>query len=64
MLYVQLDVNWPDHPKVIDAGIDGAGLHAVTLCVAKRLNTDGWVDRRILHRHGADDQLIDRLRAA
>lgn len=61
MLYVQLDTNWPDHPKIIAAGIDGAGLHAVCLCIAKRLNTDGWVARALLYRQGADDELIDRL---
>lgn len=61
MLYVQLDTNWPDHPKIISVGIDGAGLHAVCLCLAKRLNTDGWIARPLLHRQGADDELIDRL---
>lgn len=61
MLYVQLDTNWPDHPKVIDAGMDGAGLHAVTLCLAKRLEADGWVNRRQLYRQGATDELIGRL---
>lgn len=61
MLYVQLDANWPDNPKLIEAGLEGAGLHAVAMCIAKRLDTDGWVDRRLLHRQGADDVLIDRL---
>lgn len=61
MLYVQLDTNWPDHPKIIRAGLDGAGLHAVVLCLAKRLETDGWVPRPTLHRQGATDELIDRL---
>ncbi len=61
MLYVQLDANWPDNPKVIAAGMAGAGLHATAMCVAKRLDTDGWVARPILHRQGADDALMDRL---
>src|SRR5688572_16521293 len=61
MLYVQLDTNWPDHPKIIRAGIEGAGLHAIVLCLAKRLEADGWVDRAVLHRHGATDELIDHL---
>jgi hypothetical protein len=61
VLYVQLDANWPDNPKVIAAGIDGAGLHAAALCIAKRLDTDGWIARPILHRQGASDELIDRL---
>lgn len=61
MLYVQLDVNWPDHPKLLRAGIDGAGLHATAMCLAKRLNTDGWIDVLLLHRYGATDDLIARL---
>lgn len=61
MLYVQLDANWPDHPSIMEAGLEGAGLHAVTMCLAKRLNTDGWVSRRLLRRHGASDDLIDAL---
>lgn len=61
MLYVPLDTNWPDHPKIIRAGLEGAGLHAVVLCLAKRLEKDGWVDRTILYRQGATDALIDRL---
>lgn len=60
-LFVPLDVNWPDHPKVIAAGLDGAGLHAQALCLAKRLNTDGELSRVLLHRLGAPDELIDRL---
>jgi hypothetical protein len=61
VLYVQLDTNWPDHPKIIDAGLEGAGLHAVAMCLAKRLESDGWLHRRLLHRQGASDELIDRL---
>lgn len=61
MLFVQLDVNWPDHPKVMDVGLAGAGLHAAALCIAKRMETDGVLDRRHLHRLGAADQLIDLL---
>ena len=61
MLYVQLDTNWPDNHKIIDAGIEGAGLHAIVLCLAKRLETDGWVRRAVLYRQGATDDLIGRL---
>lgn len=61
MLYVPLDVNWPDNEKVILAGIDGAGLHAITMCLAKRLEKDGWVGRHLLIRQGATDELIERL---
>lgn len=61
MLYVPLDVNWPDNEKIILAGLDGAGLHAVAMCLAKRLEQDGWVGRHLLHRQGATDELIERL---
>ena len=61
MLYVQLDTNWPDHHKIIDAGVDGAGAHAIILCLAKRLESDGWVRRTVLRRYGIDADLIARL---
>lgn len=61
MLFVQLDVNWVDNPKLIRAGLDGAGLHAITMCLAKRLNTDGWVDELLLRRYGGTTKLIARL---
>lgn len=61
LLYVPLSTEWADHPKLIRAGLAGRGLHALTLAIAKRLETDGWVDRLLLHREGADDDLIDRL---
>lgn len=62
MLFVQLDANWPDHPKIIRAGMDGAGLHALCLCLAKRLETDGWLDLMLLeHRYQASAEVIQRL---
>lgn len=60
-LFVKLDVAWVDHPKLIRAGMDGAGLHATACCIAKRGDSDGWIDRMLLHRYGATDDLIDRL---
>lgn len=60
-LFVQLDANYPDHPKLIAAGLDGAGLHAFAMCTAKRLESDGWVHRALLHRMGATDDLIAKL---
>lgn len=60
-LFVKLETAWVDHPKIIRAGMAGRGLHATVLCLAKRLETDGWVDRILLHREGADDELIDEL---
>jgi hypothetical protein len=61
VLYVQLDVNWVNNPKVARAGLDGAGLHAVCMCLAKSLETDGWIDLLILSRYGSTDELVDRL---
>lgn len=60
-LFVKLETTWVDHPGLIAAGLDGRGLHAVCLCLAKRLETDGWIDRALLYREGAADDLIDRL---
>lgn len=61
MLYVQLDANWPDNPKIIRAGWEAAGVHAAVMCLAKRLEKDGWVDRTILRRMDATDAVLDRL---
>lgn len=60
-LFVPLAVTWPDDDPVMEVGLDGAGLHAITLCLAKRMETDGWVTRRLLRRYDATDELIDRL---
>jgi hypothetical protein len=60
-MYVQLDVDWPENRKRIRAGLEGAGLHAICLCLAKRSPKDGWVARDTLAIYGADDSLIDRL---
>ena len=60
-LFVQLSTEWANHPKLIRAGLAGRGLHALVLTIAKSQETDGWVDRLLLHREGADDELIDRL---
>ena len=34
-LFVQLDTAWPDNPKIIQVGLEGAGLHAIAMCIAK-----------------------------
>lgn len=60
-LFVQLSTEWANHPKLIRAGLAGRGLHALVLTIAKGQETDGWVDRLLLHRDGAGDELIDRL---
>jgi hypothetical protein len=60
-LFVKLDVNYVNNPKVIKAGLAGTGLHTKALCLAKATETDGWLDRSLLYREGADDALIDAL---
>ena len=61
MLYVQLDANWPDDEKVMDAGWEAAGVHAGIMCIAKRLNTDGWVPLRTCRRYEMPEHAIERL---
>lgn len=60
-MFIPLDTNWPDHPKIIRVGLAGAGLHAMALCIAKRLDTDGVLDRALLYRVGGTDEMIDQL---
>lgn len=60
-LYLQLDVNWPDDDPIIEVGLEAAGLHAMLMCLAKRLETDGWVSRALLNRYGATDALVALL---
>lgn len=57
-LYVPLDVNFPDDPKIIRVGLEGAGLYVMALCLAKRLMTDGEVERVHLERFGASERTI------
>lgn len=59
MLYVQLDVNWPDHPKIIRAGLGVAGVYAAVLCLAAR--GDGTVDPEDLSERGVHPALIARM---
>lgn len=61
MLHVQLDVNWVDNEKVMDAGWEGAGVHAGIMCLAKRLNTDGWVPLKLTRRYLMPEHVIDAL---
>jgi hypothetical protein len=61
LLLVQLAANWVLNRKIVRVGLDGRGLHATALCLAKLAETDGWIHRSLLHREGADDALIDRL---
>lgn len=61
MLFVQLDCNWPDNEKVMDAGWEAAGVHAGIMCLAKRLDSDGWVPLKMTRRYEMPDDVIDRL---
>lgn len=62
MLFVQLDTGWVDNPKVGRAGWEAAGMHAGIMCIAKRGESDGWVDRWTLtHRYSMSDEGLDRL---
>lgn len=58
-LFVKLDTNFPDDDRIEEVGFAGAGLYAMALCLAKRLNEDGRISRSKLHRLGADNDLID-----
>ncbi len=58
---VVLEVNWPDNRKVMAVGLEGAGLHATALCLAKRMESDGWLHQSLLMRYGATEALLDRL---
>lgn len=60
-LFVPLDVTWPDDESIIEVGVEGAGAHAIVLCLAKRMETDGWVSRRLLARYGVTDALVALL---
>lgn len=60
-MYVPLDVNFPDDEKIEEAGLAGAGLYALALCIAKRTMSDGRVTLTKLRRLGADDTLVSEL---
>lgn len=59
MPHVQLDTNWPDSPKIIDAGFDGAGLHVAVMALYARKRKG--VERSELIRRGASEALVNRL---
>lgn len=60
MLFVQLEVGWLDSPKIVRADMAMRGVHATSMVLAKRTESDGWFDRVLLTREGADVDLIDR----
>lgn len=61
VLFVRLELDWLDNPKLIRAGMVGRGIHAAAMVLSKRLETDGWFDRLLLVREGATEEQIDRL---
>jgi hypothetical protein len=63
-MYVPLDVNFPDDPKIMDAPLEVVGVYCMALCVAKRLPTDGVLTESHLRRLGADDGIIAALLAS
>lgn len=59
-LYAQLLVSWADNPKRIRAGLEASAIHALSLCLAKRSERDGWIGRATLSLYGGTDELVDR----
>jgi len=59
-LYVPLDVNYADDPKIVEAGPDAELLYLRALALAKRLEDDGIIHRGHLRRLGADLPAVNR----
>lgn len=51
-LYVKLDASYPDDPKIIEAGEKAEVLYVRSLCLAKRILSDGFVADAHLPRFG------------
>lgn len=61
-LYVPLDVNAPDDPKILAAGDDAELVFYRSLCLAKRLQSDGFVSEGQAQRLlGCSPDIADRL---
>lgn len=56
---LRLDTAWLNDPRVIRAGVDGAGLHVACMCLHARFPLG--IPRDELRARGAEDALIDRL---
>ena len=54
-LFVKLDVDYPDNPKIISAGPMAELLYVRGLCLAKRTLSDGFIDSRQFARMGIPD---------
>lgn len=53
-LYVPLDVNYADDPKVIEAGPEAELVYVRSLAIAKRIGSDGRIHRAHLFRLAGD----------
>lgn len=53
-LYVKLDVNYADDPKITAVSSGAELLYVRSLCLAKRLLSDGFIATTQLHRLGSD----------
>ena len=53
-LFVKVDVNLPDDPKIVAAGPDAEHLYLRSLMLAKRIMTDGVIGRSQAHRLAGD----------
>jgi hypothetical protein len=51
-LFVPLDVNYPDNPRIIASGEKAEVLYVRGLCLAKRTMKDGFIDAHQLSRMG------------
>lgn len=51
-IYVPLDVDYPDNPRIIEANEEAELLYVRGLCLAKKNRKDGFIDRRQLSRVG------------
>jgi hypothetical protein len=66
MTWVRLDVNFPTHPKVLQAGPNAAWLYIAGLCWSHSHATDGSIPRHVLstllpdpHRARASRRLVE-----
>lgn len=50
MTWLKLDDQFPDHPKVTQAGEEAAWLYVVALCYSSRQLTDGFIHGSVLPR--------------
>lgn len=58
-LYVPVDVNMPDDPKVVTAGPDAEHLYLRGLMLAKRIGGDGFIARQHLYRLCGDFTCVE-----